>query len=208
MIEETIAKIEDEIMKKTMLPDDLKEKIRREIFINIMFGIVIIVYFIFLTLGSIDTVKAARSIDFKIFSLLLLASSISLFEIAYRKDSGKLAISGIEILLVSILTLFLPYIVFELDTKHQIYYIWGSVLIGIYYIVKSIIMTNKAKKSYKKQESDIKEITKKEKKKDILDEDIDGDIEKIKKNNIKKQEKESKNENKPKKRGRPRKVVN
>ena len=222
MKKETIEKIEDEIVKKTTMPEELKEKNRKEIFINIVLGIGIITYFIFLALGSIDSVKSIRSVDFKVFSLVLLFTAICLFEIAYKKDSGKLAINGIEILLVAIFTLFLPYIVFELDELHQRYFILGSSLIGIYYIVKSVIIQNKAKDLYEKQESDIKEITKREiRNKDILDEEIEDIEEKKEENKTTKQKKESKKdktkkaekenlkeENKPKKRGRPRKVVN
>ena len=174
MKKETIEKIEDEITKKTTMPDNLKGKVRKEIFINILLAIGIVVYFIFIVLGSLDTTKAVRSIDLKIFSLILLSISIILFEVAYKKDSGKLAINGIEVLIVAIITLFLPYIVFELDSKHQKYYILSSAIIAIYYIIKAIVIMNKAKSLYKKQESDIKEITKNESKKiDILDEEID-----------------------------------
>ena len=174
MQNETIEQIENEITKKTKVPNKLKEKIRREVFFNILLAIAIIVYFIFLMLGSIDTIKASRSTDFKIFSLLLLFISIVLFEIAYKKDNGKLALNGVEILLVSIVTLFLPYIVFELDMIHQKYYIASMSLIAIYYIVKSIIIGKKTKKAYIKTESDIKEITKKENKNaNILDEQIE-----------------------------------
>ena len=174
MQNETIEKVEKEIVQKTTVPNELKEKIRREVFLNILLAIAIIVYFIFLMLGSIDTIKVSRSVDFKIFSLLLLFISIALFEIAYKKDNGKLAINGIEILLVAMVTLFLPYIVFELDSIHQKYYILSMSLIAIYYIIKSIIIGKKAKKAYVKAESDIKEITKKENKNaNMLDEQIE-----------------------------------
>ena len=198
MKKETIEKIEDEIEKKTTMPENLKGNIRKEVFVNILLAIGIIVYFIFLVLGSLDTLKATRSIDLKIFSLLLLFTSIALFEIAYKKDNGRLALNGVEILVVAIITLFLPYIVFELDEKHQRCYILAGSLIAVYYITKSIIIGNRAKAKYEKQESDIKEIVKKEKRKvDILDEEIDD-----------KEEKNKKENKTPKKRGRPRKVVN
>ena len=50
-----------------------------------------------------------------------------------------------------------------------------------YYIIKSIIISSKAKSVYEKQESDIKEITKKENKNiDFLDEEVEDDEEKNK----------------------------
>ena len=151
MKKETIEKIESEITKKTTMPDELKNKIRKEIFINIIHGICIITYFVFIILGKIGNTKETRIINFKISSLVLLFASITLFEIAYKKDSGKLAINGIEVLVVSMFTLFIPYIVFELNKKHQKYYIYAISLIVLYFIIKSIVINKRAKKLYEKR---------------------------------------------------------
>ena len=123
----TIKKIEEEINEKRKMPKEVKESLRKEIFTNIIICTCLVAYFLFLFLGSVDKTKAVRVIDLKIFSTIYLATSIVLFEIAYKKDSGKIAIHGIEILLVAIMTLFLPYIIFELDSKYQkIYYFVGE----------------------------------------------------------------------------------
>ena len=165
MKKETINKIEDEITKKTTMPEELKEKTRKEIWVNILLAIGIMVYLILLILGSIDSTKVTRITDFKVFSMVLLFTSICLFEIAYKKDNGKLALYGIEILIVAICTLFLPYIVFELSNTYQKYYILSTLIVPLYYIIKSIVIKKKNKFVYQKQESDRKEITKKENKK-------------------------------------------
>ena len=151
MKEETIEKIENEITKKTTMPENLKNKTRKEIFINIILGIGIVIYFAVLIFGISGIEKAARILNFKRCSLVLLFISITLFEIAYKKDSGKLAINGIELLIVSIFTLFMPYIVFELDKVHQKHYIYGISFIGLYYIIKSIIINKRAKTVYEKR---------------------------------------------------------
>ena len=201
MKEETIEKIEDEIEKKTKMPGNLKEILRKEIFANIILAICIVIYFIFLVVGSIGTQKITREVDFKIFSLVLLFASIVLFEIAYKKDNFKLALNGIEILIIATITLFLPYIVFELDITHQKYYIISGSIIAIYYVIKSIVLANKAKKVYEKQASDIKEITKKENKNfDFLDEEIEEDVNNVDQN-------DSQKNKVTKKRGRPKKDV-
>lgn len=159
----TIQKIEEEINEKRKMPKDVKEALRKEIFINIIICAFLVTYFLFLFLGSVDKTKEVRAIDLKIFSTIYLATSIILFEIAYRKDSGKLAIHGIEILLVAIMTLFLPYIIFELDSKYQkIYYFIGE-YIAAYYVIKCICIAVIRKRKYNKDISDIKEIVKKEK---------------------------------------------
>ena len=164
----TIQKIEEEINEKRKMPKEVKESLRKEIFTNIIICACLVAYFLFLFLGSVDKTKAVRVIDLKIFSIIYLATSIILFEIAYKKDSGKIAIHGVEILLVAIMTLFLPYIIFELDSKYQkIYYFVGE-YIAVYYVIKCIFIAIIRK--YSKDVSDIKEIIKKEKR-IIKDED-------------------------------------
>lgn len=159
----TIQKIEEEINEKRKMPKEVKESLRKEIFTNIIICACLVAYFLFLFLGSVDKTKAVRVIDLKIFSTIYLATSIILFEIAYKKDSGKIAIHGVEILLVAIMTLFLPYIIFELDSKYQkIYYFVGE-YIAVYYVIKCICIAIIRKRKYSKDVSDIKEIIKKEK---------------------------------------------
>lgn len=166
----TIQKIEEEINEKRKMPKEVKESLRKEIFTNIIICACLVAYFLFLFLGSVDKTKAVRVIDLKIFSTIYLATSIILFEIAYKKDSGKIAIHGVEILLVAIMTLFLPYIIFELDSKYQkIYYFVGE-YIAVYYVIKCICIAIIRKRKYSKDVSDIKEIIKKEKR-IIKDED-------------------------------------
>ena len=166
----TIQKIEEEINEKRKMPKEVKESLRKEIFTNIIICTCLVAYFLFLFLGSVDKTKAVRVIDLKIFSIIYLAASIILFETAYKKDNGKIAIHGIEILLVAIMTLFLPYIIFELDSKYQkIYYFVGE-YIAAYYVIKCICIAIIRKRKYSKDVSDIKEIIKKEKR-IIKDED-------------------------------------
>ena len=133
----------------------------------------IIAYFVFVVIGCINATKVTRIGDLKICSLVLLGISIILFEIAYKKDSIKIAVNGIEIIIVAIITLFLPYILFELERKYQNYFVLSGVLIIVYYIIKAIVLVNSAKAHYKKENSDIKDITKEEINKDsFLDEEI------------------------------------
>ena len=174
MKKSTIKKIEKEINEKTKLPNEVKEKIKKEVFTNIMFASVIILYLIFIVLGSVDSIKNVRAIDLNIFSILFLGITIFLFEIAYKRDNGKLAMYGIESLVVAIFTLFLPYIIFELNKTEKKYYLMASIYIASYYILKSIAISIKTKNKYMNTNiSDIKEILKKEKRKRRIKEDID-----------------------------------
>ena len=166
----TIQKIEKELDEKRKMPKELKEKVRTKIFTNAIIAICLILYFLFLFLGSANKTKGVRVIDLEVFSSIFLVTSITLFEIAYKRDSGTLAIYGIETLIVGIITLFLPYIIFELQPQYQIFYNLVGAYFGIYYTIKCICIAIKAKNDYGKNISDVKEIVKKEKRQ-IKDED-------------------------------------
>lgn len=187
MKKETVAKIEDEIKQKTKLPNDIKEKIRKSIFTNMLIAIVVISYFIFLILGSTGNIKNIHTINFNIFSIILLGIAIALFEFAYKKDNGTIAMYAIETLIIALTTLFLPYVIFEVSQEHKKYYLLVSSYIGIYYIIKCIFISLNIRRRYLKEQSDIKDIVKKEKRK-IIEQDIEDDEEerKIKTNEDKK----------------------
>ena len=229
MKKSTIEKIEKEISEKTKLPNEIKEKIKKEVFTNIVIASIIIVYFILIVLGSVNSIKNVRTTDLNIFSLLFLGIAIFLFEKAYKKDDEKLAIYGIESLIIAIFTLFLPYIIFELNEVNRKYYLMAGICIGIYYILKStIIYVIERNKYINNNISDVKEIVKKEKTKRRIKEDIEevkedkkinkeeDKISKSVKNDKTKtrtkkevtveiEKKNEKEESAPKKRGRPKK---
>lgn len=174
MKKSTIEKIEKEINEKTKLPNEVKEKIKKEVFTNITVASVIILYFIFIILGSVGSIKNVRTIDLNIFSILFLGIAIAIFEISYRKDDAKLAMYGIESLVVAIFTLFLPYIIFELNGANKKYYLLASIYIASYYILKSIVISIKTKNKHLNSNiSDVKEIVKKEKTKRRIKEEIE-----------------------------------
>ncbi len=203
MKESAIKQIEQEIEDKTKIPSDFKAKIRKEIYINIAIAIVLIICFILLILGSVGTDKNVRTTDFHIFSIVFLAIAIILFEYSYRKEKGKIAAYGIEFLAIAIFTLFLPYIIFELDETYKKYYLLVNLYIGVYYLIKSIYIYIKSKKEFMNSISDVKEIVRKDKRKRIITENSERPISE---NSIHNQLEGNNNENtKPKKRGRPKK---
>lgn len=208
MKKEMVEKIENEITQKTKLPDNIKEQTRKNIFTNIIIAIIAISYFIFLILGSAGSTKNVRIIDFNMFSIIILGLAICLFEIAYKKDNGAIAMYGVEALIIALTTLLLPYVIFEVSEAHKKYYLMVSSYIGIYYIIKCIYISVKTKKKYLEEASDIKEIVKKENRRKNIKyeeekaEDTQKNIEKVdKKENLKDEEKEQseevKKENKP-----------
>lgn len=67
MKKSTIQKIEKEINEKTKLPYEIKDKIIKEVFTNIIVAAIIITYFIFIVLGSKRNYKKCKNHRFKYF---------------------------------------------------------------------------------------------------------------------------------------------
>lgn len=185
---ETLEKINEE----RKLNKEAKEKIRRKTLKNFLFATAILFFFAFLRLMAINIEKQLTILVYKELSIGILAITLILFEVAYKKDSDSLAITSIEIFFVSIATLLAPYI---LVNRVNVYTSSVGVFFGIYYCIKNFIIYRNEKKQYLKENNDISQIVKKESK----DELAQAQIEK------RRQEKEEK----PKrKKGRLRKAKN
>jgi len=140
------------------MPKEKKKAIYKRTFENILVAVIVILYFLMMILGYINIPEEAYIKDLKVFSLATIAITIVLFEIAYSKDSGKIAIHGIETLLLSILTLVSMYIYILHRTKFLFVIMGGVVLATLYYLVRSIVVTIKEKRKWKDNISDVKDI--------------------------------------------------
>ena len=136
--------------------------IRKKIFSNILMAIGIMVYFIVINFSYIRLDEKKLINGLKLVSMLILFLSIILFEIAYHKDSGKIAINGIEILMLAIHTLTIWNIVNKIDISFQTYILFSTYAFAIYYILKSILIYTREKRKYLKSLSDIHEIVSKD----------------------------------------------
>lgn len=141
-----------------IMPKEKKKGIYKRAFENILVAVIVILYFLMMILGYINIPEDAYIKDLKVFSLATIAITIVLFEIAYNKDSGKIAIHGIETLLLSILTLVSMYIYILHRTKFLFVIMGGVVLATLYYLVRSIAVTIKEKRKWKDNISDVKDI--------------------------------------------------
>lgn len=196
--------IEKEIKSHYKISKHKKTQIINEIFKNLLVSSGIILYFILLILAFINIEKQFVIIAYRALSIATLALAIILFEKAYKKDSGNIAMHGIEVLAIAIITLFLPYIFFKSTYSDRIYVIMIGVYISLYYLVKSIFVYKYEKKKFLKNSSDIIEIVKKESKDKIIAEGIptvENEIEepikkKTKKVKTSKKAKTNKNKNK------------
>lgn len=144
-IQEKVAK---EIKANKKVPSAELGKINMRVFQNILLAVVIMFYLNFTILGFFNIENAVFITDLKVFSIALLAVSIGIFEYAYKKDSGRHAIHGIEILILAFVTIALIYV--NLMWADKFIYIVAIItyVFAIYYVAKSIIVYQRMKKEY------------------------------------------------------------
>lgn len=155
-----IEQLEKVMEEKKKIPKNVKDKINSKVFENTVILAIIIIYLAALNIGMGNIQTEMYLMDLKVFSIILLITTILLFEYGYKKDDGELWLHGVEVMTIAIFTLYLIYL-------YSIYYLnYGTLLasVGIisvvYYIVKILITKRKIKKHYKKSLKDIKEIVK------------------------------------------------
>jgi len=163
--QKSLKEIEQELSadakKQKQLPKEESNKLNSKVFKNIIIAIAIMIYLIFINIGSLNIETETFITDLKVFSIILISATVIIFEIAYKKDSGTLCVYGIETLVLSIITLVLPTIYTILNEKFGAIVISIAMLFAVYYVGKSIIIYKKEKKNYLKSTSDINEIVKK-----------------------------------------------
>ncbi len=155
-----LEEIQKEIKNETIIPKEKKNELYKKVFDNIISAIVILVYFIFIYIIYMIIEKVSFEIILKTSSMIFIISTIGIFEYAYKKESGKYTIEGIEMLVVSITTIILMQIYKLYSTKLTNSITIIAVAFSIYYIVKSIISYIKYKKEIRKQANNIYRTTK------------------------------------------------
>ena len=144
-----IAEIVREEMKKSKKVADVElGKIHSRVFQNICLAIVVMLYLNFVVLGFVNIENSVFATDLKVFSIALLVIAVGIFEYAYKKDSGRHALHGIEILMLAFSTMAFIYV--NLMWSRKFVYIVALItfLFAIYYVAKAIIVYKKMKKQY------------------------------------------------------------
>ncbi len=136
--------------------------IRKKVFENLIIAIAMMLYFILINFSYLRMEEDMLLKGLKIASLIVLLLTIIIFEIAYHKDSGKIAIHGIETLILAFHTLTIWHIVNKLNISFETYILFSTYAFAIYYILKSILIYTNEKRKYLKSLSDIHEIVSKE----------------------------------------------
>lgn len=148
-----------------------KEKTYKKLFINFIIAIVIFVYFF--VLNNILFVKLDNHVFEKtmyVISAVMVLGLIVEIEIAYRKDNDSLAVHGMELFVITMLTIFMPYVFLHRGQTYKFLYSLSSMYIAIYYSLKCLIIYLIDMKKYKNELSDVKELVNEPKKESYLDE--------------------------------------
>lgn len=150
---------------------------------NLSRALCIIIYFIILFFAYTRMNLDRLAQDIQVFSGAFLVLGILALEKAYKKDSGEVAITGIELLVLSIHSLSIMHMITLLKYDFKSYMLISSGIVVIYYVLKVIIIYTKDKKEYLKGLSDISKIVKE-------DEPIKKEAKKRNKNEKEKEETE------------------
>ena len=136
----------------------MKNKISKNVYENILIAIIIMLYFIVINFLYYKLAKTTILLILKVLSMVILTICIILLEYAFRKDSGKRAISAIEVLVVAGHTLSIAHVVQSNKFEFANYILVSSYIFSIYYLLKAIFIYTKERREYLKSLSDIKDI--------------------------------------------------
>ena len=100
--------------------------------------------------------------DIEVFAGIFLILGLITLERAYKKDSGKMAISGIELLFLSMHSLSINHVITFYQDNLRFYLLSSLGVVAIYYVLKLIIIYTREKRQDLKNLSDISEIVKEE----------------------------------------------
>lgn len=159
--EKEIAEMGEKIKEFNKITGEDRQKRNRKAFYTLFTGALGIFVFIFILIGYSNIPEANYIVDLKVFSIVAIAITICIFEYAYKKDSGSLAITGIEILLVSFFILSLYYVLQYKYFDYQYYLLLFTTIFLVYYILKTLIIYVRENHKYRTTAKDIKNIVKK-----------------------------------------------
>ena len=159
-----------EIEEKRKIPQDVKENIKTNIFHNLIAAVIILAY-----LAAINVIYYTfNQNDFeyymKYFALGIIVVTVIDLELAYRKDSKKLWLIGLELLACGILSLYIPYIYLHTTTYLRNCVMLLPAILLIYYAFKSMIIFKQNQFKHRNNLSDVKELLSNDERKSYLDE--------------------------------------
>ena len=148
--------------KKENFSKEIDKKSNKKVFINLLIAIAIMAYFCILSVAYKQWVHENIVDVVKVTTMVFLAISLILIEIAYKKESKTIAIHAFEILALSIHSLTTMHVTKINNFDFNNYILMSSYGFSIYYVLKTIIIATKSRKQFLNGLSDIPEIVQKE----------------------------------------------
>lgn len=157
---------------------------KKTMFKNLLRAVGVMCYFIVLNFAY-SRMNLDRLVgDIKVFSGTFLVLGILALEKAYKEENGEIAITGVELFVLSFHSLSIMHMISLFQYDFRLYLLVSSYVIAIYYVLKAILNYTKDRREYLKGLSDISEIVKE-------DEPIKKEAKKKKKTKSKKEGKEN-----------------
>lgn len=163
--------MEKELENKRKLTKEVKENMNKMIFINLNIAILFMLIMIGINIAYLNVSSEKFILFIKLFSVLSVFSSVLTFEIAYRKESVSKMFYGIELLVLSIIIMYIPYVYLHMPQMVKQILMLAPLYFSIYYVAKSIFINRKVTREYINNLSDVKEIVKDEENDSYLDEE-------------------------------------
>lgn len=160
-----------EIEEQRKLPKEVKDNINTVIFQNLLAATIIMAYFCLINITYYNFENTIFEEYMKYFALGIILITVLDIEIAYRKNSIRLWIIGIEFLIIGVVSLYIPYIYLHTNNIVRIVIMILPAILVVYYLFKSLIIYNQKKFHYQNNLSDVKEIMRYDEKKSYLDEE-------------------------------------
>jgi len=146
--EKQIENIEGILEERKQLSKKEMLKINERLFFNLAAAVVILVYFLFINYIHHHTPIEGFLRIIQLFCWGYLGITIMLFEVAYHKDSGRIALISVEFLILAIANMMLLYIQAFLPTKLCSISISIAICFAVYYTIKSLVIYIKSKREY------------------------------------------------------------
>ncbi len=162
--EKKLELAEKEIEEKRKLPFDLKNEIFKSIFHNLLIAIIIMVFLCVVNVIFRFLDEVSFEIAMKYLALFIIIITVIVIEVAYRRQSKRTALIGIELLLISVFSLYVPYFYLMASPFFMKLSIVVPGLIAFYYVIKALLIFKSGEIKYHDDLSDVKEILKEEKK--------------------------------------------
>lgn len=160
-----------EIEEKRKLPQNVKENIKTNIFHSLIAAVIILAYLAAINVMYYSFEQNAFEHYMKYFALGIIVITVIDIELAYRKDSKKLALIGIELLACGILSLYIPYIYLHTTAYLRNCVMLLPVLLLVYYAFKSMVIFKQNQFKHQNNLSDVKDLLKYDERKSYIDEE-------------------------------------